>query len=266
MFSSRDGKINGMSLLHLHYQRYGLLMHVSTRATSSSKCSKSKMEAMYFPFKKVKETPLDEVAANKADFYLTCEGSGCITFIDKFRYLGSLISWLLTDDSDVQQRTGLASKALGSLWKYIFCNQSLKTVTQARLFTAIVIHLLLWGCESWALATGQRNGLNVRFNRWVRAMSIMTKWDIRILSIRDEELRKRLGIDSFDEILDRMHMNWMEKVAKMPATLDDNRLPRKLLSTWCFWGKIRPGGQLKTLRNYYLDLLCKFQFDIIIII
>ena len=24
-------------------------------------------------------------------------------------------------------------------------------------------------------------------------------------------------------------MNWMEKVAKMPATLDDNRLP----CTWC---------------------------------
>ena len=31
----------------------------------------------------------------------------------------------------------------------------------------------------------------------------MTKWDRRILSIRDEELRKRLGIESLDEILDR---------------------------------------------------------------
>ena len=60
-------------------------------------------------------------------------------------------------------------------------------------------------------------------------MSRMTKWDRRILIIRDEQLRKRLEIESFDEILDRRHMKWMEKVAKMPATLDDNRLPRKLL-------------------------------------
>ena len=43
--------------------------------------------------------------------------------------------------------------------------------------------------------------------------------NLRILSIRDEELRKCLGIESLDEILDRRRMNWMEKVAKMPATL-----------------------------------------------
>ena len=56
---------------------------------------------------------------------------------------------------------------------------------------------------------------------------------MKILSIREEELRKRLGIDSFDEILDRRRMNWMEKIAKILATSDDNRLPRKLLGAWC---------------------------------
>ena len=83
--------INGMSrLLHLHLQRSGLLVHVDTRATPSCKGSKSKTEAMYFPSKKLKEIPLDKLAANKADFDLTCEGSGCITFMDEFCYLGSL--------------------------------------------------------------------------------------------------------------------------------------------------------------------------------
>ena len=94
-----------------------------------------------------------------------------------------------------------------------------------QLFTAVVINLLLWGCESWTLTAGQRNNLNVRFNSWVRAMSRMTKLDLRTHSIRYEDLRKRLGIESFDEILERRCMNWMEKVAKMPGTLDDNRLP-----------------------------------------
>ena len=48
---------------------------------------------------------------------------------DEFRYLGSLISRDLTDNSDVQQRIGLASKEFGSLRKEFFCKQSLNEVT-----------------------------------------------------------------------------------------------------------------------------------------
>ena len=169
--------INVMSLLHLHFQRFCLLMHVSTRATPSSKGRKSKMDAMNFPSKKLKEIPLDELEANKADFDLKCVSSECITFMEEFRYLGSLISWLLTDTSDAHQRIGLASKAFGAL-KKLFCNQSIKVATRVRLFSTIVIHLLLWGCESWTLIAGQCNNLNVRFNSWVHAMSRMTKWDL----------------------------------------------------------------------------------------
>ena len=77
-------------------------------------------------------------------------------------------------------------------------------------------------------------------------MSRMTKLDLRNLSIRDKELRKRLEIESLSEILDRRRMHWMEKVANMPATVDDNGLPRKLLGTWIFGGKRRQGGQRKT--------------------
>ena len=56
MFSSRDAMINRTSLLHLHFQRFGLLMHVGTRATVYSKGSKSKTEAMYFPSKKLEKS------------------------------------------------------------------------------------------------------------------------------------------------------------------------------------------------------------------
>ena len=50
----------------------------------------------------------------------------------------------------------------------------------------------------------------------------------------------------------------------MPATLDDNRLPRELLGAWHFGGRRHTGNkyQLKTsLRKFYLDLLRKLQFD-----
>ena len=64
----------------------------------------------------------------------------------------------------------------------------------------------------------------------------MTKWDLQTHSIIDEELSKRAGIESLDEILDHRCMNWMEKVAKMPATLDsDTGQPKK----WDYHGKFK---------------------------
>ena len=50
-------------------------------------------------------------------------------------------------------------------------------------------------------------------------MSRMTKWDLRILNITDEAIRKFLEINSFDENLDHMHMNWMEKIYKNARNL-----------------------------------------------
>ena len=64
------------------------------------------------------------------------------------------------------------------------------------------IHIMFTELRSWTLTSGQHQNFNVCFNSWVRAMSRMTKWDLRILSIRDEELRKRLGIESLGEFLD----------------------------------------------------------------
>ena len=111
--------INGMCLLHLHFQWFVLLMHVGTRATPSSKGGKFKIEAMHFPSEKLDKILLHKLAANKADFDLTCEDCRCIKFTEECRYLGSLIFWLLMDDLDIQHRIGLASRTFGSLRKEI---------------------------------------------------------------------------------------------------------------------------------------------------
>ena len=70
-------------------------------------------------------------------------------------------------------------------------------------------------------------------------MSRMNKQDLHKHSIRDKELRKRLGIESLSENLGPMHMKWTEKVANLPATLDGNQPPCKLLGAWIFGGKKR---------------------------
>ena len=90
----------------------------------------------------------------------------------------------------------------------------------------------------------------------------ITKLELHKYIIRDKNHRKRLGIESLSIILDRRRMRWMEEVAHMPTAVEDNRLPRKLLGAWIFGNKRQRGGQRKTLRKSYHDLLRKLQFHI----
>ena len=250
MFTSREDMINGTSLLHTHLQRFGMLMHVGSRATETSEGSKSKTEAVFFP-SRTTSTSIEEIQSNSADFDLVCDSGGFITFTNEFYYLGTIISSDLRYHPDIDRRINQASKAFGSLRSSVFCNEKqLSPIIRRRLFMAIVVNLLLWGCETWALLSEDRNRLNVCFNKWVRAMT-GTKWsDIREKRITNKQLRERLdNIESFDEIYNHRCLNWFIKLAVMPATESENRLPRKLLGAWCPTGKRLRGGQLKNTRH-----------------
>ena len=84
---------------------------------------------------------------------------------------------------------------------------------------------------------------------------------VSIDRITNVELQRRLATESITEIMDRQRMQWLEKLADMPATQSNNRLPRMLLGAWIFQGKRARGRPLKSLRNSYLDLLRKLKFD-----
>jgi len=253
-----------------------MLMHTGTHATATCKGSKSKTEAMYFPsnstikeYKEYNESndtcSLEEFTADKwADFNLLGVEGEYISFTNQFCYLGTIISSDLTDNADIARRIQQASKAFGSLREGVFCNQKHLNPNKIHrhLFSAIVINLLLWGCETWALTKQHQNRLNSCYNKWIRAMT-GTKWkEVREHRITNKSLREKLdNIDSFDEIYASRCFNWLEKLADMPATISDSRLPRKLLGAWCHDGKRARGHPRQTTRRAYLNLVKKLKFD-----
>ena len=126
----------------------------------------------YVPPSRTASASIEEIQSNSADFDLVCDSGGFITFTNEFRYLGTIISSDLRDRPDIDRRINQASKAFGSLRSSVFCNEKqLSPIIRRRLFMAIVVNLLLWGCETWALLSEDRNRLNVCFNKWVRAMT-----------------------------------------------------------------------------------------------
>ena len=274
IYASREDMIQGTSLLHAHFKRFGMLMHTGTRATATRNGSKSKTEAMFFPSDSTlrEHAQLDDNDSRSlveytkdswADFDLLGVDGEYISFTSKFCYLGTIISSNLSDDADISRRIQQASKAFGSLSAGVFCNQKyLSAKIRRRLFMAIVINLLLWGCETWALTKQQHQRLESCFNKWIRAMT-GTRWkEIRENRISNKFLREKLdNIDSFEEIYATRCFNWLEKLADMPATISDSRLPRMLLGAWCFGGKRVNGRPRHNTRRAYLNLVHKLKFD-----
>ena len=70
MFASREDMITGTSLLSTDLQRFGMLMHVGSHATETSKGSNSKTEAVLFPSR---TASIEEIQSNSADFDIACD-------------------------------------------------------------------------------------------------------------------------------------------------------------------------------------------------
>ena len=65
--------------------------------------------------------------------------------------MGSHIGQRLDSDVDIDERLSKASQAFGALRKHTFANRNVKPETKARLYVALVLGVLLYGCESWFL-------------------------------------------------------------------------------------------------------------------
>mmetsp|Transcript_20704 Transcript_20704/g.31651 ORF Transcript_20704/g.31651 Transcript_20704/m.31651 type:complete len:129 (+) Transcript_20704:425-811(+) len=109
-------------------------------------------------------------ASSWADFGLLGVGREYISFTNQFCYLGTIISSDFSDNADISCLIKQASKPFGSLSVGVFCNwKHLSPKVCHCLFMAIVISLLLQGCEMWALSKHHRQHLEESscFNKWI---------------------------------------------------------------------------------------------------
>ena len=76
---------------------------------------------------------------------------GFITFTREFTYLGSVISYDLDDFSDISLRIKKATQAMGAL-NFFWDSEHVDISAKVKIYLAIPINLLLWGCQTWALS------------------------------------------------------------------------------------------------------------------
>ena len=158
-----------------------------------------------------------------------------ISFVSHFKYLGTYISWNLDDAYDVKERIKSANKIFGAVKRNFYGSSSFPLELCIRWFNAIVVNVLLCGCQSWALRSKHRNDLQVCYRQHLRTM-------LRVTVFHKIQNEKLLELARVHDIMSILHLHvrrcrWLEKLAYMPRT----RIPRQLFAGWiCDPKKKRP--------------------------
>ena len=100
--------------LNEHFTRFGFIMHLGSEST------KSKSEAMYFPPSLTQAR--DDLANNRLPEDILLPDNKKVHFTKSFKYLGSIITPLLNEDSEIEARIKKAKSIMGAS-KYFFDNK-----------------------------------------------------------------------------------------------------------------------------------------------
>ena len=182
-----------------------------------------------------------------------CIGDRVLSNVEKFTYLGSVLSSDCTLKNEVHRRIGLASAAFGKLSRRVFKNHNLNLQTKRAVYQAVCLSILLFGCEAWALYRPQFRKLEAFHGTCVQDI-LGVKWYDRVPRA---ESRERLGIPSLEEIILKRQLRWFGHVVRMPG----DRLPRQVLYGELKDGKRSSGGQRKRYKDNMKRTLKQFHLD-----
>ena len=85
---------------------------------------------------------------------------GYVEFTKHFPYIGSFISYNLKDNFDISKRISKAFQNMRML-KNVCEDSHIDLYSKYLFFMAMPLHLLLWGCKSWAFNKSSSDDLNI---------------------------------------------------------------------------------------------------------
>jgi hypothetical protein len=176
---------------------------------------------------------------------------GTLPYARQFTYLGSKLVPSLGSDEDVDRRISMASKLFGALKSCVFCNKLISNKLKGSIYLALVLSVLLYGCENWILSSSLIQKISVFHNRCIRTMTGVTKWTQAAHRLTSASLLKRVRLPDMITLLTGRQAGWMGHVAR----LSEERLPRKFLS--CFLSKRRTNHLPHSHGHYFLSTVLK---------
>ena len=144
-------------------------------------------------------------------------------------YLGSTLSRRINTDDEIKNRIAKASSDFGRLRKKVWERRGISQSTRVKVYKAVVLTTLLYGCETWTVYRRHEKQLQQFHTRCLR----------RILNIRwndfvpDTKVLERANLPSVITMMRKAQIRWAGHVSRMA----DSRILKQLLRSAQKWSK-----------------------------
>ena len=176
-----------------------------------------------------------------------------LPWVDSAKYLGSWFDKSGSLDRELSHRIQLSAAAFHRLQQPFFQQRCIRLGTRMQVLNCMIISVLLYGSESWALSQTQLRRLATFHHHCLRQILGARRQDLSI-----EELLRRCGTLGIQEQIARRKLRWLGHLGRM----DDSRLAKQLLT--CTMGgtgrKRRRGAKsaISQLNEGYSQLTSEF--------
>ena len=177
-------------------------------------------------------------------------GGGLIPIVEKAKYLGAMIHRDGSSKCDVEARINKAASAFGILVPLVFSNSDITKTAKRAVYVSIVVAILLYGSEVWALTDSLRRKLRTFHNRCVRRICGVSMYRVKDEKITTEDILERADIRCITIYMTRRRLRWIGHVSRM----DWERVPRKLLSSWVYHKRPRGRPHMRWAESIRKDL------------
>ena len=132
--------------------------------------------------------------------------------VDIFCYLGSMVDSSGGTEADIKARIGKARTAFAQL-KKIWKSSIITRKTKMRLFNAIVMSVLLYGCQTWKTTSGIIKKLQTFVNKCLRIILKIRWYDL----VSNEELWERAAQAPIKQQIAKRKWRWIGHTLRKPA-------------------------------------------------
>ena len=174
--------------------------------------------------------------------------------VEHFTYLGSTLSRSANIDAEVNNRIAKASSAFGRLRKTVWERRGISQLTKIKVYKAVVLTTLLYGCETWTIYRRHEKQLQQFHLRCLRSILII-RWQDKI---SDTEVLERAQLPSVITTMRKAQTRWAGHVSRMA----DSRIPKQLFYGELRSGERKVGGQRKRYKDSLKVYLKDFNIDV----
>ena len=132
--------------------------------------------------------------------------------VDIFCYLGSMVDSSGGTEADIKARIGKARTAFAQL-KKIWKSSIITRKTKMRLFNAIVMSVLLYGCQTWKTTSGIIKKLQTFVNKCLRIILKSRWYDL----VSNKELWERAAQAPIKQQIAKRKWRWIGHTLRKPA-------------------------------------------------